>query len=71
MPEAEEDGDSLEGFEVPNVTIEVSASQIIPVHQWQQEEAILGKLRQLSKTRQVQLEEYLDFLLQKERAENA
>lgn len=71
MPEGEEDGYSLEGLEVPHITIEVSASQIIPVNQWHQEEAILVKLRQLSKTRQMQLEEYLDFLLQKDKAENA
>lgn len=66
MPEGEEDGYSLEGFDVPNVTIEVAASQIIPVHQLQQEQIILAKLRQLSKTRLLQLENYLDFLLQKQ-----
>ena len=69
MPEGEEDGYSLEGFDVPNVTIEVAASQIIPVNQLQQEQIILAKLRQLSKTRLLQLEDYLDFLLQKESAE--
>ncbi|MEB3294981.1 MAG: hypothetical protein VKJ24_17630 [Synechococcales bacterium] len=52
-----------------SITIEVAASQIIPVSQWQQEEEILAKLRQLSQTRLLQLEEYLDFLLQKDRAE--
>lgn len=65
-PEGEEDGYSLEGFDVPNVTVEVTASQIVPLSQWQQEAAILAKLRQLSHTRQLQLEEYLDFLVQKE-----
>ena len=69
MPEGEEDGYSLEGFDVPQVTIEVPASQIIPVVQWQQEEMILAKLRQLSEARLLQLEDYLDFLLQKEKAE--
>jgi hypothetical protein len=69
MPEGEEDGYSLEGFDVPHITVEVAASQIIPVSQWQQEEEILAKLRQLSQTRLLQLEEYLDFLLQKDRAE--
>lgn len=64
-----EDGYSLEGFDVPHITVEVTASQIIPVSQWQQEEEILAKLRQLSQARLLQLEEYLDFLLQKERAE--
>jgi hypothetical protein len=65
MPEGG-DGYSLEGFGVPHITVEVAASQIIPVSQWQQEEEILVKLRQLSQTRLLQLEEYLDFLLQKE-----
>lgn len=65
----EEDGYSLEGFDVPNITVEVAASQIISVHQWQQEAEILAKLRQLSPTRLLQLEEYLDFLVQKDRAE--
>lgn len=67
MTEGEEDGYSLEGFDVPQVTIEVAASQIIPVVQWQREEIILCKLRQLSELRQQQLEEYLDFLLQREK----
>jgi len=65
--ESEEDGYSLEGFDLPQVTIEVVASQIIPVVQWQREEIILRKLRQLSELRQQQLEEYLDFLLQREK----
>jgi hypothetical protein len=34
----------------------------------QKEEKILAKLRQLSQTRILQLEEYLDFLLEKDRA---
>lgn len=38
MPEGDEDGYSLEGFNVPNVTVEVAASQIISVSQLQQEE---------------------------------
>jgi hypothetical protein len=67
MPDGE-DGYSLEGFDVPYITVEVAASQIMPISQWQQEE-ILAKLRQLSQTRLLQLEEYLDFLLQKEKAE--
>lgn len=68
LPEGE-DGYSLEGFDVPNITVEVAASQIIPVGQWQKEEKILAKLRRLSQNRRLQLEEYLDFLLQKEIAE--
>jgi Domain of unknown function (DUF4926) len=67
MREGEEDGYSLEGFNISNVTIEVAASQIISITPWQQEEIILAKLRRLSKTKLFQLEEYLDFLLQKER----
>lgn len=66
MPEGDEDGYSLEGFNVPNITVEVAASQIIPVSQLQQEEEILLKLRKLSQTRLLQLEEYLEFLLQKD-----
>lgn len=70
MPEGEEDGYSLEGFDLPHVTIEVSSSQIIPIAQWQQEEMILAKLRQLSGARLLQLQEYLDFLLQQEKFEH-
>ena len=66
MPDGQEDGYSLEGFDVDCVTVEVAASKIISIHQWQQEEAILSKLRQLSATRRLQLEEYLDFLMQKD-----
>ena len=68
MPEGEEDGYSLEGFNVPQVTIEVAASQIFAIVQ-QKEEIILTKLRQLSGVRLLQLEDYLDFLLQKEKTE--
>ncbi|OUC16248.1 MAG: DUF4926 domain-containing protein [Alkalinema sp. CACIAM 70d] len=68
MPEGE-DGYSLEGFDVPHITVEVAASQIIPVSQWQQEEEILAKLRQLSQTRLLHLEEYLDCLVQKDKVE--
>jgi hypothetical protein len=35
MPNPEEDGYSLEGFNLPNVTLEVSASQIMSLAQWQ------------------------------------
>ncbi|BDI18662.1 hypothetical protein ANSO36C_44640 [Nostoc cf. commune SO-36] len=70
MPEGEEDGYSLEGFDLPHVTIEVAASQIIPIAQLQQEEMILAKLRQLSGARLLQLQDYLDFLLQKEESEH-
>ncbi len=70
MPEDEEDGYSLEGFHLPQVTIEVAASQIISLTQLQQEEMILQKLRQLSESRLLQLQDYLDFLLQKEQSDS-
>jgi hypothetical protein len=63
----EEDGYSIEGFNVPQVTIEVSASQIIPHNPQARELVILTKLRQLSPTQQQNLENYLDFLLQREK----
>ena len=66
MPEAQEDGYSLEGFDVPQVTIEVTASQIMPLSDYLREEAILSKFRNLSEQRQKQLEEYLYFLLKKD-----
>ncbi|MEO1294809.1 MAG: DUF4926 domain-containing protein, partial [Cyanobacteria bacterium J06636_16] len=66
--EEQEDGYSLEGFGVPHITVEVAASQSMSVSQWQQEKAILAKLRQLSQARQQQLEEYLDCLLEKDHA---
>jgi len=69
MTNEEEDGYSLEGFGAPNVIVEVAASQIISASQWQQEEKILDKLRQLSQPRLLQLQDYLDFLLQKDRSE--
>jgi hypothetical protein len=68
MPDEEEDGYSLEGFGVPNITIEVSASQILSLSQWQQEKELLAKIRQLSQSRLLQLEEYLEFLLQKDKS---
>ncbi|MBE9159587.1 DUF4926 domain-containing protein [Nodosilinea sp. LEGE 06152] len=67
--EGKEDGYSLEGFDVPNVTVEVDASQIISLSQLQQEEEILAKLRQLSQSRLLHLQDYIDFLVQKEKAD--
>jgi hypothetical protein len=69
MTNGEEDGYSLEGFDLPNVTLEVSASQIVPISQWQHEDLLLNKLRQLSEPRLLQLQDYLEFLLQKEQAD--
>ena len=37
----EQDGYSLEGFNMQNVTIEVAESQIISIEQWQEEMGIL------------------------------
>ena len=65
QPDGQEDGYSLEGLSSSDITIEVSASQIVPASQWQ-EAHIIEKLRQLSHATQLQLEDYLDFLLQKE-----
>lgn len=64
MPAGEEDGYSLEGLNVPGVTIEVAESQIMPISQWHQEEAILAKLRRLPSAKLQQLDKYLDVLLQ-------
>jgi hypothetical protein len=69
MPEGEEDGYSLEGFDVPNVTVEVAASQIMPLSQWQQEQLMLEKLQQLSAEQRSLLNDFIDFLLQKGNAE--
>ena len=43
-----------------------TASQIMLLSDYLREEAILSKFRHLSEHRQKQLEEYLDFLLQKD-----
>ncbi|MGD1863858.1 MAG: DUF4926 domain-containing protein [Phormidesmis sp.] len=37
-PENKEDGYSLEGFDIEQVTVEIAESQIISVKRWQQEE---------------------------------
>ena len=66
-----EDGYSLEGFDVPHVTIEVPESSIVAVSQSEQEALLVFKLRQLSASRLLQIEEYVDFLVQKETAEQS
>lgn len=63
MPSPQEDGYSLEGFSVPNVTVEVSASQITSLQKWQKEMKILEKLDQLSVESLVDLEAYIEKLL--------
>lgn len=64
MPERENEC-SLEDSDIPHITVEVAASQIIPVSQWQQEEATLAKLRQLSQTRLLRLKNTLNFSCRK------
>jgi Domain of unknown function (DUF4926) len=68
MAEGVEDGYSLEGFNLPTITIEVSDSQIIPLSQWEKEEQLVIKLRQLTEPGLIQLQDYIDFLLQKEKS---
>lgn len=69
MPGEAEDSYSLEGFDLPQITVEVVASQILPIGEWRQQQAILTKLRRLSQARLLQLEAYLDALLQNEQAD--
>ena len=38
MPEGEEDGYSLKGFNIPQITLEVAVSQIMPLEQWQEQQ---------------------------------
>jgi hypothetical protein len=63
MTDLEEDGYSLEGFDVPNVTVEVSASQITSLQKWQKEMEILKKLDRLSVEKLIDVEAYLENLL--------
>ncbi len=62
-------GYSLEGFNIPNVTIEVSESQVTSVEQWQKEMEILEKLHQLSIVKLIHLESYIEKLLSEENSE--
>ncbi len=66
MPDSVEDGYSLEGLNVPNITVEVSASQITSLQQWQKEMEILEKLHQLSVAKLIHLEAYIEELLTEE-----
>jgi len=66
MNELAQDGYSLEGFDIPNVTVEVAESQIISVEQWQKEMEILEKLHRLSVIKLVHLESYIEKLLSEE-----
>ena len=69
MGKLEQNGYSLEGFNVPNVTVEVSESQIISMEQWQKEMEILEKLHRLSVVKLVHLESYIEKLLGEEGSE--
>lgn len=66
MPDLQEDGYSLEGFNIPNITAEVSASQITSLQKWQKEMEILEKLDQLSVAKLIDLEAYIEKLLTEE-----
>ncbi len=66
MGELVQNGYSLEGLNVPNVTVEVAESQIISIEQWQKEMEILEKLHQLSVVKLVHLESYIEKLLSEE-----
>lgn len=65
-PDSNEDGYSLEGLDVPGITLEVSASQITSLEQWQKEMQILEKLHQLSIAKLTHLEAYIEKLLAEE-----
>ena len=64
--EQQQYGYSLEGFNVPNVTVEVNESQVTSVEQWQKEMEILEKLHQLSVVKLVHLDAYIEKLLNEE-----
>jgi hypothetical protein len=66
MTELGQDGYSLEGMNIPDVTVEVAESQIISVEQWQKEMEILEKLHRLSVVKLVHLESYIEKLLSEE-----
>jgi hypothetical protein len=66
MTELVEDGYSLEGMNISNVTAEVAESQIISVEQWQKEMEILEKLHRLSVVELINLESYIEKLLSEE-----
>lgn len=59
----QEDGYSLEGFDIPEVTLEVSQSQIMPLNQWQKEQKILEKIHQLTIDKLDKLDVYLNQLI--------
>lgn len=66
MEHLEQNGYSLEGFNVPNVTVEVAESQIVSIEQWQKEMEILEKLHRLSVVKLLHLESYIEKLLSEE-----
>lgn len=69
MNDLQQDGYSLEGFYVSNVTVEVAESQIISAEQWQKEMEILEKLHRLSVVKLTYLDTYIEKLLSEETIE--
>ena len=69
VSEQQQYGYSLEGFNVPNVTVEVSESQVTSTEQWQKEMEILEKLHRLSVVKLVHLESYIERLLSEENSD--
>jgi hypothetical protein len=63
MTELVQDGYSLEGINIPDVTVEVEESQIISIEQWQKEMEILEKLHQLNIVELSHLESYIEQML--------
>jgi hypothetical protein len=66
VTEQQQYGYSLEGLNVPNVTVEVDESQVTSVEQWQKEMEILEKLHRLSVIKLVHLDSYIEKLLNEE-----
>jgi hypothetical protein len=66
MSDPEEDGYSLEGLNVPDITLEVASSQIISIQQWQKEIEIIEKMHHLSIPKLLDLESYIEKLLNEE-----
>lgn len=66
MPAPQEDGYSLEGLGVPNITVEVSESQITSLQKWRKEIEIFKKLDRLSVAELIDLEAYIEKLLVEE-----
>ncbi|ANV85276.1 DUF4926 domain-containing protein [Picosynechococcus sp. PCC 7003] len=59
----QEDGYSLEGFNIPEITLEVAHSQIISISQWQKEQEIFQKIHKLSPEKLQELDQYINQLI--------